>query len=52
MLIVLRRLQDDPAAGISLLQQQPMEIPTEDALERREKMEGMESGQMQTRESL
>jgi len=52
MLVVQWPKQDSPDAGTSLPPLQSMERPAEHALERSGKSDGMESGQMPTRESL
>jgi len=52
MLAVWRRKQDSPDSGISLPPLQPMERPAEDDVESGGKSDGMETGQMPTRESF
>jgi hypothetical protein len=52
MVVVPPRMQDSPYAGTSLPRLQPMDRPGEGALEGSGISDGMESGQMPTRESL
>jgi len=47
-----QRQDGSPDAGASLPPLQPMDRPAEDSLDKGGKSDGMESGQMLTRESL